>query len=68
MGLEDVEIAIKKLDRQSQQKLLQDLPKLLGISSETVGWLKAAESSFEFWDNEEDTVYDQLSYNTPALQ
>jgi predicted DNA-binding antitoxin AbrB/MazE fold protein len=25
-----------------------------------LAWLKAAESSFEFWDNEEDSVYDGL--------
>ncbi len=23
-------------------------------------WLKAAETSFEFWDNDEDAVYDNL--------
>ena len=27
---------------------------------ETMGWLKAAETSFEFWNNEEDAVYDTL--------
>ena len=27
---------------------------------ETVGWLKAAEKSFEFWDNPADAVYDRL--------
>ncbi len=27
---------------------------------ETVGWLKAAEKSFEFWDNPADAVYDTL--------
>ena len=27
---------------------------------ETVGWLKAAEKSFEFWDNPSDAVYDTL--------
>lgn len=27
---------------------------------ETVGWLKAAEKSFDFWDNPSDAVYDQL--------
>ncbi len=27
---------------------------------ETLGWLKAAEKSFEFWNNEEDAVYDTL--------
>ena len=25
-----------------------------------VPWLKASERSFEFWDNEEDAVYDSL--------
>ena len=27
---------------------------------ETIGWLKAAEKSFEFWDNPADAVYDRL--------
>jgi len=27
---------------------------------ETLGWLKAAEKSFEFWDNQADAVYDAL--------
>ena len=27
---------------------------------ETLGWLKTAENSFEFWNNEEDAVYDTL--------
>jgi hypothetical protein len=27
---------------------------------ETVGWLKAAERSFEFWNNPADAVYDTL--------
>jgi len=27
---------------------------------ETLGWLKAAEKSFEFWDNSADAVYDTL--------
>jgi predicted DNA-binding antitoxin AbrB/MazE fold protein len=27
---------------------------------ETLGWLKAAEKSFAFWDNKEDAVYDTL--------
>ena len=25
-----------------------------------LGWLSAAESSFEFWDNDEDAAYDKL--------
>ncbi len=27
---------------------------------ETLGWLKAAEKSFDFWDNAADGVYDKL--------
>ena len=27
---------------------------------ETLGWLKAAEKGFEFWDNPADAVYDRL--------
>jgi hypothetical protein len=32
---------------------------LRGIKDE-LAWLKAAERSFEFWDNQEDDVYDQI--------
>lgn len=28
--------------------------------AETLGWLKVAEKSFEFWDNAADAVYDTL--------
>ena len=27
---------------------------------ETLGWLKAAEKSFDFWNNADDAVYDTL--------
>ena len=32
---------------------------LRGLKDE-LAWLKASERSFEFWDNEEDAVYDNL--------
>jgi len=60
MSLKDIEKAIEKLDQESQKKLLHDLPKLLSMKPETVDWLKVAEPSFAFWDNEEDAIYDQL--------
>jgi predicted DNA-binding antitoxin AbrB/MazE fold protein len=28
--------------------------------TDDLAWLKAAERSFEFWDNQEDDVYDQI--------
>ena len=32
----------------------------LSALKEDLRWLKLAEKSFEFWDNEEDAVYDKL--------
>ncbi|MEK7249475.1 MAG: hypothetical protein AAB209_03530 [Bacteroidota bacterium] len=60
MSLEEIELAIKSLDKSAQQQLLTDLPKLLEIDFESLGWLKVAEPSFEFWDNPKDAVYDNL--------
>jgi len=41
-------------------QLLQALPFHLKISPEDLAWAKVAESSFDFWDNPEDAIYDHL--------
>jgi len=51
---------IQEFKTQERDQFLQLLPTLLNISLKDYGWLKMAESSFEFWDNEEDAVYDRL--------
>ena len=51
---------IQEFKIQERDQFLHLLPTLLNISLEDYGWLKMAEPSFEFWDNEEDAVYDQL--------
>ncbi|MDQ7054097.1 MAG: hypothetical protein Q9P14_14885 [candidate division KSB1 bacterium] len=60
MSLDDIKEAIKNLTDQEKQELLQELPQLLQIPVDKLAWMKLAESSFEFWDNEEDKIYDQL--------
>lgn len=60
MNLEEIENAISQLDRSSQQKLLKDLPRLIDLRQQSFALLKAAEPSFEFWENSEDAVYDNL--------
>jgi hypothetical protein len=60
MSLYDIEQAIKELDRPSQQELLKNLPKLLDLTPDSFALLKVAEPSFEFWNNTEDSVYDDL--------
>jgi hypothetical protein len=52
--------AIDHLDVREQVRLLNELPGHLKIKAEDIGWLRASESSFEFWDNPEDAIYDQL--------
>ena len=51
---------IQEFEAQERDQFLSLLPKLLGISSEDYGWLRLAEPAFEFWDNEEDAIYDQM--------
>mgnify|MGYP001078326109 CR=1 FL=1 len=51
---------IQEFKNQERDQFLHLLPNLLSISPEEYGWLKMAESAFEFWDNEEDAIYDRL--------
>jgi hypothetical protein len=48
------------LNVRDQIRLLHDLPAHLKIQPDDVGWLKATEPTFEFWNNPEDAIYDQL--------
>ena len=43
-----------------KRKMLAKLARLLKISPNDISWLKLSEPSFEFWDNPEDAIYDQL--------
>ena len=58
--LKEVEQAIQKFPAELQQKFLIELPHLLKISLGDLSLLKLAENSFDFWDNPEDSVYDNL--------
>ena len=52
--------AIEKLSAKDQLQLLQSLSTRLKISPEDLAWTKAAESSFAFWDNPDDAIYDKI--------
>jgi hypothetical protein len=52
--------AIDHLEAREQIQLLNVLPAHLKIKPEDIAWLRASETSFEFWDNPEDAIYDQL--------
>ncbi len=56
----EISQAIEHLDVRDQMRLLHDLPAHLKIQPDDVAWLKAAEPAFEFWNNPEDAIYDEL--------
>jgi hypothetical protein len=59
-NLEVIEKAISKAPAEKQRRFLARLPHLLRIDSRDFGLLKLAESSFEFWNNPDDAIYDTL--------
>ena len=58
--LREIREAIEHLDVREQIRLLEDLPAHLKIQPDDVAWIKAAEPAFEFWNNPEDAIYDDL--------
>jgi hypothetical protein len=64
--VQEISQAIEHLDVRDQMRLLHDLPAHLKIQPDDVAWLKAAEPAFEFWNNPEDAIYDELK--KPMIQ
>ena len=56
----EISAAIEKLDVKEQVELLRILPQHLKIAVEDLAWSRMAEPAFEFWNNPEDAIYDQL--------
>lgn len=52
--------AIEKLDVKEQIDFLRILPRHLKVSTDDLAWSRLAEPAFEFWNNPEDAIYDEL--------
>lgn len=52
--------AIQKSKPEEQREFLIQLPHLLNLDAGNFALLKIAEDSFDFWNNMDDTVYDNL--------
>jgi hypothetical protein len=59
LSLTQIEHSLQAAKPAQQQRFLARLPKML-LSLDTLSLLKNAESSFEFWNNPTDAVYDEL--------
>jgi hypothetical protein len=60
VSIEEVEQAIAQFPHEEQRRLLAELPGLLKFSPADFAYLKLAESSFHFWENPDDAIYDTL--------
>ncbi|MGR3303287.1 MAG: hypothetical protein ACUZ8I_12400 [Candidatus Scalindua sp.] len=60
LSIKDVEESIEHFSQQEQQQILSKLLSTLKVSKEDLALLKVAEPSFGFWDNPEDSIYDNL--------
>ena len=60
LTIDQVETIIAKAKPEQQRQFLAHLPRLLKLSIADLGLLKLAEGSFDFWDNQDDAIYDQL--------
>ncbi len=58
--LVEITLAIEKLDVKDQVRLLEELPRHLAISPDDAAWTRLAEPAFEFWNNSEDAICDEL--------
>ena len=59
-SVEGVLTTVRDLPPEARQEILGRLASMLDLPPEEVAWLRLAEPSFEFWDNPEDAVYDDL--------
>jgi len=58
--VEKISQDVKTVSKEEQRGLLRLLPKALDVTPEDLLWARLAESSFSFWDNPEDEIYDEL--------
>jgi hypothetical protein len=56
----EISEAIQKLNVKEQVELIRLLPGQLKISPDDLVWSQVSEKSFEFWNNPEDAIYDNL--------
>lgn len=58
--LSRVEKAIQSAKPEEQRKFLAKLPHLLKLDATDFAFLKIAEGAFDFWNNPDDVIYDNL--------
>lgn len=63
LDVDQISAAIRLLSQTEKRELKQRLPLIIDIDQdalEDLGWLRLAESSFAFWDDAEEDIYNDL--------
>lgn len=63
LNVDQISTAIMLLSKTEKRELKQRLPMIMGVDQdalEDLGWLGLAESSFTFWDDEKEDIYNDL--------
>lgn len=69
LNVDQISTAIMLLSQKEKRELKRRLPLIIDIDQnalEDLGWLRLAESSFSFWDEPEEDIYDDLIPPTSA--
>jgi hypothetical protein len=71
LNVDQISAAIMLLSKTEKRELQQRLPMIIGVDQdalEDLGWLHLAETSFTFWDDAEEEIYNDLIPSANALQ
>lgn len=63
LNVDQISAAIMLLSQTEKRELKQRLPLIIGVDRdalEDLGWLRLAESSFAFWSDAEEDIYNDL--------
>ena len=69
LNVDQISTAIMLLSKKEKRELKRRLPLIINIDQgalEDLGWLRLAESSFSFWDEPEEDIYNDLIPPTSA--
>lgn len=70
LNVDQISAAIMLLSKTEKRDLQQRLPMIIGVDQdalEDLGWLRLAETSFAFWDDEGEEIYDDLIPSTSGI-
>jgi hypothetical protein len=70
LNVDQISAAIMLLSKTEKRELKQRLPMIIGVDQdalEDLGWLRLAETSFTFWEDEEEEIYNDLIPPTSGM-